>query len=148
MADRRFRRYKHCRGRYRIGLGVELAMTDRGGDIDRPVAGAADVGISPSLDRLIGANLVAEVVDPLGWGRELIAEFVVKPLAVEIPLVARYPLVQPHMRGDNKLGHVRSSSCRTSLSEKHITQTQPPNLSAVTANDSKPAAPIDRAWAR
>src|SRR5215831_655617 len=95
MADRRFRRYEHCRGCYRIGLGVELAMTDRGGDVDRPVAGAADVRISPSLDRLIGANLVAEVVDPLGWVRELIAEFVVKPLTVEITLVARYPLVQP-----------------------------------------------------
>src|SRR5215831_9356325 len=59
---RRVRRYEDAAGRDRIALGVEFAVTVGGGDVHRPVASGADIAGAPGFQRLIGADLVAELV--------------------------------------------------------------------------------------
>ena len=76
------------------------------------MAGAADVGVAAALESLVGADLVAEIVE-LAVGRgQLVAELVVEPLAVEIPFVARHPFVQAHMRRDDEVAPWLSSRVR------------------------------------
>src|SRR5204862_262604 len=101
------RRHKDRGGGHRIGVGVELAVADRGGDIDGPVTGAADVAVAAALKGLIGADLVAEIVDPAGRGRrELVAELAIEPFVPEIALVARHPFMEAHMRRYDEFRHV------------------------------------------
>jgi len=109
LGDRRFGRHENRRRRHRIGVAVELAVADRGGDVDRPVAGAADVRAAAALEGLVGADPVAEVVQPAGRRAELVLKLAVEPLGREIPLVARHPLMQAHMRRDDEFGHCSSS---------------------------------------
>src|SRR5437868_4793731 len=101
------RRHKDRGGGHRIGVGVELAVADRGGDIDGPVTGAADVAVAAALKGPIGADLVAEIVDPAGRGRrELVAELAIEPFVPEIALVARHPFMEAHMRRYDEFRHV------------------------------------------
>src|SRR5438045_8943610 len=80
VLDVGIRRHKDRGGGYRIGVGVELAVADRGGDIDGPVTGAADVAVAAALKGLIGDDLVAELVDPAGRGRrELVPKLAIAP---------------------------------------------------------------------
>src|SRR5947208_16265774 len=91
------RRHKDGGGGHRIGVGVELAVADRGGDIDGPVTGAADVAVAAALKGLIGADLVTEIVDPAGRGRrELVATLAIEPFGPAITCDARPPVVQAH----------------------------------------------------
>src|SRR5215469_16418184 len=86
-------------------MGVELAVSNGRGDVDGPVAGTIDVGAAPALEGLIGTDLVTKIVQLAACRDKLIAELVFEPLAVEITLVAGNPLMQPHVRGNNKFSH-------------------------------------------
>ena len=57
VADRRVRRHEDAGGRDGIDVGVELGVAVGGGDVDGPVAGAADVRLASLLDALEGAFL-------------------------------------------------------------------------------------------
>src|SRR3954465_3068259 len=105
--DRRLRRHEYRRWRHRIGVGVHLGVALRGGDVHRPVAGTAHVRIAPRLDVLVGADLVRRGVR-LGevLALEGLAELVVQAFGLEIAFLLGSPLVQPEMRGDQKLCHV------------------------------------------
>src|SRR5215468_6582600 len=85
-------------------MGVELAVSNGRGDDDGPVAGTIDVGCA-ALEGLIGTDFVTKIVQLAACRDKLIAELVFEPLTVEITLVAGNPLMQPHMRGDNKFSH-------------------------------------------
>src|SRR5262249_50613336 len=63
---RRVRRYEDAARRDRIALGVEFAVTVGSGNVHRPVAGRADVARTSGLQRLIGADLVAELMAAAG----------------------------------------------------------------------------------
>ena len=54
-ADGRIGGNEDARRRDRIGVGIEPGMAVRGRDVDRPVAGAAHVGLAALLDALEGA---------------------------------------------------------------------------------------------
>src|SRR5690242_21802974 len=69
------------------------------------MAGGADVAGAALLERLVGADLVAQVVHLALLRRGLLAKLVVEPLRGEITLLLGYPFVQPEMRGDNEPGH-------------------------------------------
>src|SRR5689334_13125620 len=120
MGDLGFGRHEHRRWGHRIGVRVELAVPDRGRDIDRPVAGAVDVGAAPALEGLIGADLIAEIVQFAVRRGQLVAEFAVEPLALEIAFVAGDPLVQPHMRRDDELRHAVLRSLRSHYSDPRL----------------------------
>ena len=72
-----------ARRRDGVGVGVELAVAGGGGDAHGPVARAADVGGAARLERLVGADLVAAVVDPAVRGLDELAEDVVEPSCVK-----------------------------------------------------------------
>src|SRR5262245_42041802 len=99
------RRHEDAGGRYRIRIPVEFAVPDRGRDVDRPVARPADVAGPPGLESLIGADLVAEIVLAAGATPDHVTELIVEALGGEVALLLRDPLVQPHMRRDDELGH-------------------------------------------
>ena len=62
-------------------------------------------GVAAALEGLVGADLIAQIVQfAIGRG-QLIAEFAVEPLALEVALLAGDPFMQPHMRCDDKLRH-------------------------------------------
>jgi hypothetical protein len=84
MLDIGFGRHEHRRRRDGISMGIDLPVPDRSSHIDGPVAGAVDVGTAPAFEGLIGADLVAEIVQLPILGGQLIAEFVFEPLALEI----------------------------------------------------------------
>ena len=94
--------------RHRIDVGVHLAVAIGGRDVDGPVAGAAHVRLAAFLERLIGADLVALVVN-LAVGRaHQLAEFVFEAFLAEIVLLLRHPFLQAEMRFDEEFRHVRS----------------------------------------
>src|SRR5215475_10083522 len=98
-ADLRIRRHEDPGGRDRIDVGVELGVTLRGGDVDRPMAGAAHVGLASLLDALEGAFVDLVVV--LAFGRaDQLAKLVIESLAAEIALLLGHPLLQAEMRFD------------------------------------------------
>jgi hypothetical protein len=72
-------------------MRIELPVPDRSSDIDGPVASAVDVGTAPAFERLIGADLITEIVQLPVQRSQLITEFVFKPLALEIAFVAGDP---------------------------------------------------------
>src|SRR5262245_25931306 len=106
MPDRRFRRDENPARRHRVGVGIELAMARRGRDVDGPMAGGAHVAGAALLEGLVGADLVAQVMDLAVLRRGLLAKLVSEPLRGEIALFLGHPFVQPEMRGDDELGHV------------------------------------------
>src|SRR5207342_802106 len=70
------RRHENACRRYRIDVSVHFAMAVGGRDVHGPVAGAADVRFTAFLERLIGADFVALVVNlAVGRAHEF-AEFV------------------------------------------------------------------------
>src|SRR5215475_9425077 len=79
-------------------------MTVGGGDVDGPVAGAADVGLASVLDALEGALIDLVVVLALGRADQL-AEFIVEPLGAEIALLLGDPFLQAEMRFDHEFRH-------------------------------------------
>src|SRR5580698_128988 len=72
-------------------------------DIHRPVASATHIGGAAFFEDLIGANFVAEIVPLSILGDDLIAELVVQSGRSKIALFLGYPLLQTHMRSDDKL---------------------------------------------
>ena len=71
-------------------------MAGRGRDVDCPVAGAADIGVAPSLKRLIGAEPFAALVVMLAAGRaDQFAKLVIEPFRCEIALLLGNPFLQP-----------------------------------------------------
>src|SRR5262245_29430957 len=73
-----------------------------GSDVDRPVAGAADVGLAAALEGLKRADLVAEIVRGTVARLDGLTEFVVESLGFEVALLLRDPFVQPEVRFDQK----------------------------------------------
>jgi len=76
------------------------------GDVDGPVAGAADVGVAALLDVLVGADLVrrrmrlGEVLTLEG-----LAELVIEAFRFEIALLLSHPFMEPEVRRDEEFGH-------------------------------------------
>jgi hypothetical protein len=78
----------------------------RGGDVDGPVAGAADVGLAALLDALEGAFIDLVVVLALGRTDQL-AKLIVEPFVAEVALLLGHPFLQTEMRFDHEFGHGR-----------------------------------------
>jgi len=74
------------------------------------VTGGAHIALAPSLDRLVGAHPVTEVLLRGVLRADRSAEFVVEPFLDEVVLLFRDPLLQPEMRRDNELGDGRLPS--------------------------------------
>ena len=81
-------------------------MARRRGDPDRPVACTAHVGLPARLERLVGADLVALVVDRAVRRLHQLAEDVVEPLLREVALLLGHPLLQAEVRLDDESRHV------------------------------------------
>ena len=80
-------------------------MAVGGGDVHRPVAGAADVAGAARFQRLIGADLVAELMAAARARIQGFAELVVETLGGEIALLLGDPFLQPEMRSDDEFRH-------------------------------------------
>ena len=80
-------------------------MASAGRHVDRPVAGAGDVGLAALLDRLEGADLVALDVMGAAAGADELLELVIEALGAEVALLLGDPLLQAEMRLDDELGH-------------------------------------------
>src|SRR5580698_8380191 len=78
--------HKNARWRDRIGIGEQLGVAARRRDVDRPVAGAGDVGLAPLLDALKRPALsCCGVVGTVGGANELV-ELVIETLGAKVPL--------------------------------------------------------------
>ena len=103
---RRLRRHEHRGRRHRVRVGVELAVTGRGGDVHRPVARAADVTAASLLEGLVGAHLVGGgVLFRRVPGAVVVAELVVEALVAEVALLLGDPFLQPEVRRDHEFRH-------------------------------------------
>jgi len=69
------------------------------------VAGAADIAGAARFQRLIGADLVADVVAAARSGIHGLAELVVETFGGEIAFLLGDPFVQPEMRRDDEFRH-------------------------------------------
>jgi hypothetical protein len=69
------------------------------------MAGAADIGLTPRLERLIGADLVALVVMAATGRSDMLAELVIETLSGEVALFFGDPFLQPEMRLDDEFWH-------------------------------------------
>jgi hypothetical protein len=79
-----------------------------GSDIYRPVASAAYSGGSAFFEGLVSADFVTEIV-PLSFRRDnLVTELVIQAFGREVSFFLGYPLLQPHVGRDDKLGHTIS----------------------------------------
>src|SRR6185437_16240440 len=86
-------------------IAVHLALAGRGRDVDGPVARTADVRGAALLQRLVGADLVALVVDlAVGLLHQLL-EDVIEALVLEVALLLRDPFLQPEVRFDDEFAH-------------------------------------------
>src|SRR5258708_29719075 len=75
-----------------------------GRDVDRPVAGAADISFAARLDALEGP--LRALVVMLAAGRaDQFAEFVVEALGAEVAFLLGHPLLQAKVRLDDELAH-------------------------------------------
>ena len=91
-------------------------MPARRGDVDRPMAGAADIGGAPGLKRLVGADLLAALVVMPPFGRaDQLAKLVIEPFVPEIALFLGDPFLKPEMRLDDEFGHRASSGASQHL---------------------------------
>ena len=104
VRDRRVGRHENAGRRDRIGIGIEPGMAVRRRDIDRPVAGAAHVGLAALLDALEGALRALVVVLAAGRADQL-AELVVEAFGAEVALFLGHPFLQTKMRLDDELAH-------------------------------------------
>ena len=107
---RRVGRHEDPRRRHRVGVRVELAVAGGRGDPDGPVAGAAHVGRPARLERLVGAHLVAAVVDLAVRRLDQLAEDVVEALRREVALLLGDPFLQAEVRLDDELRHGHAPS--------------------------------------
>ena len=80
-------------------------MISRGGHVDGPMAGAADVGFAPFLKGLVGTHFFAQIVLLPVFRNQFVAEFVVQAFGGEIALFLSNPFLQTHMGGDDEFGH-------------------------------------------
>ena len=80
-------------------------MAVGGGDVHGPVAGAADVAGAAGFQRLVGADLVAELMAAAGGRIHGLAEFVIEALGGEIPFLLGDPFLQAEMRSDDEFCH-------------------------------------------
>src|SRR3954463_362470 len=106
IADLRLGRDEDGGRRPRGWGGVPLPVPAGGGDVHGPVAGAADVRLTPLFEALVGADLVRErmrLFEILPFPDA--AELVLEPHCLEVPLLLGNPLVQPEMRADDELAH-------------------------------------------
>src|SRR3954469_16993912 len=118
IADLRLGRNEDRCRRDRVRVGVHLAVPAGGGHVPRPMTGAADVGLAPLLEALVGADLVRRGVGLV----EIPAlpdamELVVEACLLEVPLLLGDPLVQPEVRTDDELAH-RCSSLRVRMHQR------------------------------
>src|SRR5690349_13222561 len=80
-------------------------MAPGGGDVDGPMAGAADVGLAALFERLEGADPVALVVDTALGRLHRLMEDVIEALVVEIVFLLRDPFLEAEMRLDDEFRH-------------------------------------------
>ena len=107
LLDGRLGRDEDARRCDRVGVGVEFAVTGRRRHVHGPVTGGAHVALAPSLDRLVGAHPVAEVLLLRVLGADRGAEFVLEAFLREVPLLLSDPLLQSEVRRDDERGHGR-----------------------------------------
>src|ERR1700722_16311809 len=80
-------------------------MAARCGDVHGPMASAGNVGLAAFLDALERAVMPRRRVMSAVRGADELLEFVVEAFVAKIPLLLRYPFLQPEMRLDLELGH-------------------------------------------
>ena len=77
------------------------------------MTGAADIGLAPCLERLIGADLVAAFVMVAAIGRsDMLVELVIETLGGEVALFLGDPFLQSEMRLDGEFWHGSLHSIR------------------------------------
>ena len=74
---------RRCRTAKPNSIGVELAVAVGGGDVHRPMAGAADVAGAARFEGLIGADLVAEIDGRRPGMKRSLRELVIEPSAAK-----------------------------------------------------------------
>src|SRR5262245_37700885 len=126
-------------------------MAAGGGDIDRPMAGAADVGFAALGDRLEGADLAGHGVMGAAARPNELAEFVVEAFAGEVALLLGHPFLQAEVRFDDELGHGPSSSKRRQRAPaKRVApslrrqQRRPAPVRAIAYRKHPSYSPVDR----
>ena len=107
--DLAFRRHEDRARAHRISVGIKQPVARRGGDVDRPVAGARDVALTAFFEGLEGAELVALLVVFRVLRIEGLAEFVVQAFRSEVALLLGNPFMEPEVGLDDELGHECSS---------------------------------------
>src|SRR5215469_3388710 len=80
-------------------------MAFSGRDVDGPMTGTADVAGAALLDRLKGADLVAELMALPGARIHGLAEFIIEPFIAEIAFLFGDPFLQPEVRCDDEFAH-------------------------------------------
>ena len=92
-----------------VDVRVELPVTVRSGDLDRPVAGTAYVGASALLEGPINADPVALVVSPAVGSPNVFIELVARPLVDELVLFLGNAFLQADMRLNDGFRHLELS---------------------------------------
>src|SRR6059058_2004775 len=92
-------------------------MAPGGGDVDGPMAGAADVGLAALFERLEGADPVALVVDTALGRLDHLLEDVIEALVAEIVFLLRDPFLKAEMRLDDEFRHVWRLRSRPRVSQ-------------------------------
>src|SRR5262249_26823399 len=87
-------------------------MAPRGGDVDGPMAGAADLGRAALFERLEGADPVALVVNAALGRLDHLPEDVIEAFVAEIVFLLGYPFLKAEMRLDDEFRHVWTASRR------------------------------------
>src|SRR6476646_2843231 len=80
-------------------------MAPAGGDVDGPMAGAADVGLAALFERLEGADPVTLVVNRALGRLDHLLENVVEAFVAEIAFFLGDPFLKAEMRLDDKRRH-------------------------------------------
>src|ERR1700722_18222828 len=80
-------------------------MAARCGDVHGPMASAGNVGLAAFLDVLERAVMPRRRVMSAVRGADELLEFVVEAFVAKIPLLFRYPFLQPEMRLNLELRH-------------------------------------------
>src|SRR6202043_4271806 len=83
----------------------KLAGAGGGRDVHGPMTGAADIASAAGFERLIGADLVADVMAAARSRIHGLAELVVEAFGGEIAFLLGDPFVQPEMRRDDEFRH-------------------------------------------
>ncbi len=104
--DPRIRCHENAAGRDRIGVDVKPAVPGRRRHVHGPVTGAAHVACPAPLERLVGADRVAEVMLLRIPRFERGAELVIEAFRREIALLLGDPFLEAHVRGNDELRHL------------------------------------------